>query len=277
MKKSLLFCLLSTTLAWAQPTQVNIQVQPPEALIFVDREMRGQGSAQLTDLKPGQHLLRVSAGEDWETEVQMLNVSAAQPTTVQIQLKPGGAKLLRQGRQMLQQGDYSGAIAAFRRAAHARPVPAAWWEGVAQWRAGNSAAAIKAFRQYAQFQPHVPQLNYLLGKLHESRDEHGPAFTAYKAAALQQPALARALEKLPPKATEREIARLRRSQAAPDQMRLAQLLMLKGRMPEANAAIKLAMAPQIKVWSQVDWLEWEPPLPPPPKIEVAPPEDQPEP
>lgn len=277
MKKTLLALLLSSPLAlgsvaWGQPTEVQIQVQPADALIFVDREMRGQGNTTLTDLLPGQHLLRVSAGEDWETETQPLNVSASSPTTVRIVLKPGGAKLLRQGRQMLEQGDTAGAVSSFRKAAAARPVAAAWWEGIAEWRAGNTRAAIAAFRRYAQYQPNVPQLHYLLGTLQEKAHQPGAAFTAYKTAALLQPELARSLEKLP-KPTEAEIAKLRNSKSPYNLMRLGQLLMLKGKMAEANTAVKLALAPQIKHWSQQNWLEWEPPMPPPAKIEVAPPED----
>lgn len=274
MKKTLLACLLATLPAWAQPSTVRIEARPAEALIFVDRQIRGKGMAEITDLQPGQHLLRVSAGEDWETDVRTLQVQPGQPLNLTIDLKPGGAKLLRQGRQALEAGDYATAISSFRRAAAARPVAAAWWEGVAQhYKGGNQSAAIASFRRYAQYQPNVPQLHWLLGQLHEGQGQHGQAFTAYKAAALAQPKLASALQNLP-KPTEAAIAKLQTSTSAVDQLRLGQLLMLKGRMKDANAAAKRALGEQARQWAVQDWTDWEPPMPPAAVIEVAPPEDQ---
>lgn len=274
MKKTLLACILATVPAWAQPALVRIEARPAEALIFVDRQIRGKGMAEISDLQPGQHLLRVSAGEDWETDVRVLQVHSGQPLNLTIDLKPGGAKLLRQGRQALEAGDYSTAIANFRKAAAARPVAAAWWEGVAQqYKGGSQSAAIAAFRRYAQYQPNVPQLHWLLGQLHESQGEHAQAFTAYKAAALAQPKLASALQNLP-KPTEAAIKKLQTSSSASDQLRLGQLLMLKGRMKDANVAAKRALGEQARLWSVQDWTDWEPPMPPAPTIEVAPPEDQ---
>jgi hypothetical protein len=274
MKNTLLACILTIVPAWAQPAAVRIEARPADALIFVDRQIRGKGVAEISDLQPGQHLLRVSAGEDWETDLRVLQVESGKPVNLTIELKPGGAKLLRQGRQALEAGDYSTAIANFRKAAAARPVAAAWWEGVAQqYKGGSQSAAIAAFRRYAQFQPSVPQLHWLLAQLHESQGEHAQAFTAYKTAALSQPRLASALQNLP-KPTDAAIKKLESSTAPADQLRVAQLLMLKGRMKEANVAAKRALGEQARLWSVQDWTDWEPPLPAPPTIEVAPPEDQ---
>lgn len=267
MKTFLLLGLL-TLPCWSQPV-LTVEAKPPDALIFVDRVLRGKGTAQVTDLAPGQHLLRVSGGEDWET--QQLNVKLeSTPRRIVVDLKPGAAKWLRLGRQALQQSDWNEAIQCFQQAAAARPVPAAWWEGVAQWRAGHPKIAVQCFRTYAQYMPKVGQLHWILGQLNEQLNQYGPAFTAYKSAALLQPELARALDKVPA-ATEANIAKLRASRTPADQLRLAQLLMLKGQMQPACELVR----PLLKEdYSRQDWLRWDPPLPVPPPIEVAPPEDQ---
>ncbi|MBN9418994.1 hypothetical protein ABS71_05685 [bacterium SCN 62-11] len=267
MKTFLLLGLLSVPV-WAQPV-LTVEAKPADALIFVDRVLRGKGSAQVTDLTPGQHLLRVSAGEDWET--QQMNVKLeSSPRRINVELKPGAVKWLRLGRQALSQSDWNEAIQCFQQASAARPVPAAWWEGMAQWRAGHPKVALQCFRTYAQYMPKVGQLHWILGQLNEKTNQFGPAFTAYKTAALLQPELKNALDKLPP-ATEANIAKLRASTTPADQLRLAQLLMLKGQMKPACDLVKPLLSEE---FSKQDWLHWEPPLPAPPSIQVAPPEDQ---
>jgi tetratricopeptide (TPR) repeat protein len=265
MKKLLLAGLLCFSGA-AEPV-VTIEAKPSEALIFVDRRLRGSGTVQLKDLTPGNYLLRVSGGEDWETHQQRLKVDS-QPINLTIQLKPGAAKWLRLGHQALLYGDWAEAVHSFKQAAPSRPVAAAWWEGVSHWRAGQHSAALQSFRAYAQFMPQVPQLHWILGQINEQLAQPGSAFTAYKTAALTQPELSRALDKLP-KPTEQAIAQLRARSAPADRLRLAQLLMLKGKMSEACALAKGVLGDRY----QQDWLRWDPPLPVPPPIEVAPPED----
>ena len=266
MKTFLLLGLLALP-CWAQPV-LTVEAKPPDALIFVDRVLRGKGSAQLTDLAPGQHLLRVSAGEDWET--QQMNVKLeSSPRRINVDLKPGAAKWLRLGRQALQQSDWNEAVQCFQQAAPARPVPAAWWEGMAQWRAGHPKIALQCFRTYAQYMPKVGQLHWILGQLNEKLNQFGPAFTAYKSAALLQPELKDALAKLPP-ANQASIAKLRASRTPADQFRLAQLLMLKGQMQPACDLVRPLLSED---FTRQDWLRWEPPLPVAPPIEVAPPED----
>lgn len=266
MKILLLIGLLSTPL-WAQPV-ITIEAKPADALIFVDRRMRGQGTVQLSDLTPGSHLLRISGGEDWETYQQALKVGT-QPNKLSIQLKPGGAKWLRLGRQAMLYGDWAEAVHSFKQAAPSQPVAAAWWEGVTQWRAGQNQAALQSFRSYAQFMPQVPQLHWILGQLQEKLKQPGQAFTAYKTAALTLPSLSRALDKLPAP-TQQAIDQLRHGKTPTDQLRLAQLLMLKGQMGEACKLARQLLGSQF----QEDWLHWEPPIPKPPPILVAPPEDQ---
>lgn len=266
MKNLLLAGLLCAPL-WAQPV-VTIEAKPSQALIFVDRQLRGTGTVQLNDLTSGTHLLRVSGGEDWETHQQQLKVDT-QPQTVKVELKPGAAKWLRLGRQALLYGDWAEAVHSFKQAAPSRPVAAAWWEGVSHWRAGQNAAALQSFRRYAQYMPNVPQLHWMMGQLQEKLGQPGAAFTAYKTAALTQPELSRALDKLP-KPTQQSIAQLRSKDSPVDRLRLAQLLMLKGDMKQACALAKGVVGDR---YNQ-DWLHWDPPLPVPPPIEVAPPEDQ---
>ena len=148
-------------------------------------------------------------------------------------------------------------------------MPAAWWEGVAQWRAGRPKVALQCFRTYAQYMPKVAQLHWILGQLNEKLNQFGPAFTAYKTAALLQPELAHALDKVPA-ASQANIAKLQGSRLASDRLRLAQLLMLKGQMSAACELVK-PLLPEAVVHQ--DWLRWDPPLPVAPPIEVAPPED----
>lgn len=254
-------------LAWAQPAVV-VEAEPTDALIFVDRQIRGQGRVELRDLPAGKHLLRVSAGEDWEPHWQTFQLGG-QSLQLQIKLKKGGAKWLRLGRQALAKGDLEEAVYDFQQAAPSRPVAAAWWEGIAHRQAGQLGPAIGSLRTYAQYQPDVPELNWLLGELQERSGNPGAAFTAYKKAALALPELARALDGLgPPR--EEAIAKLRKAHQSRDLLRLSQLLMLKGRHQEACQAIKKALGGR---WDGVDWLRWEPPLPEPPKIETAPPEE----
>lgn len=271
--RTLFALLLVAAPVWAQPATLRVTAQPGDALIFVDRELRGQGSADVQGLTPGGHLLRVSGGEDWETDTRSLQLEAGSNTALEIALKPGGAKLLRAGRRALDNKDYKGAIANFHRASAARPVVAAWWEGIANWKAGNEAAALGCFRTYAQYKPLVPELNWILGQLHEANGDYARAYTAYKTAALTQDDLAFTLKTVPA-ATETNIRQLQSSDEPGDRMRLSQMLMLKGRFKEAVAAVKLALGPQAIAWSTTDWGAWEPPQPTPPPIQVAPPEVQ---
>lgn len=266
MKSLFLLGLLSFP-CWAQPV-LTVEAKPAEALIFVDRQLRGKGSVLVTDLTSGSHLLRVSAGEDWETQTMNIKLESS-PKRIQIELKPGAAKWLRLGHQALLQSDWNEAILDFQQAAPSRPVPSAWWEGVAQWKAGHLKVALQCFRTYAQYMPRVGQLHWMLGQLNEKTGQPGAAFTAYKTAALLQPELAHALDKVPP-ATESNLAKLRSSSAGPDRLRLAQLLMLKGQMQAACDIVRPLLANE---FTQQDWLRWEPPLPKAPPIEVAPPED----
>ena len=266
MKRTALLIALSS-LAWSQPL-LKIQATPSNALIFVDRQMRGQGSADVAGLSDGNHWLRVSAGEDWETHQQSVPASGE----FQIKLKPGGAKWLRQGRQALTQGDYAKAIDCFEKAAAARPVEAPWWSGVAQWKAGRTRLALENFRTYAQFMPEVPELNWALGQLHEQLGQPGPAFTAYKKAALAQPELKGALTKVPPP-TDQELARRSQPATPKERLVLAQMLMLKGRMAEACEQARRALGERHSEWQKQDWTRWEPPLPKAPEVEAAPPED----
>lgn len=266
MKTFLLLAAL-TLPCWSQPV-LSVDAKPAEALIFVDRQLRGKGSIQLSDLAPGQHLLRVSAGEDWETQQMQVKLDSS-PRRIQVELKPGGAKWLRLGRQALKDSDWSEAVQCFQQAAASRPVPAAWWEGMAQWRAGHPKVALQCFRTYAQYMPKVGQLHWILGQLNEKLNQFGPAFTAYKTAALLQPELAHALDKVPAPSGA-NIAKLQSSRLPADRLRLAQLLMLKGQMQPACEVVKPLLSQEVV---HQDWLRWEPPLPVAPPIEVAPPED----
>lgn len=262
-----------TSNVWAEPA-LRVTAEPREALIFLNRTLQGQGQVELTELAPGKHLLRVSAGEDWEPYQQTLKVSAGEaPRDLKVVLKPGGAKWLRMGKSALQKSNYKEAIRCFREATHARPVPAHWWLGVAQWKAGNLEGALEGFRGYAQFMPRVPELHWMLGQVHEGRKQYDQAFTAYKAAALLLPELAGALDNLPA-ATESNIAQLQGRSGAIEHLRLGQLLMLKGRMAEACQEARLSLGSRAEEWKQQDWRRWEPPLPKPPKVEVAVPEDE---
>lgn len=275
MHKSLLALWFSLTLslaAFAQPT-LQIEASPPDALIFVDREMRGKGKAVITDLPAGPHLLRVAAGEDYEPVSRTIQLGD-QPLTLQFRLVPSGKKWIEAGRKQLTAGDIALARQNFAKAVKSQPVAGSWWTGVASYLARDDADALEAFRSYAHYSTDAPELHLLMGRVHQRLGQNGPAFTAFKTALLKK--MPDALKGLPA-ATYRNIANLSQPKNSREKLRLAQLQSLKGNMPEALRWSESAVRDLYGDWESRDWAKFEPAFPKPPEIEVAPPEDTQEP
>lgn len=261
----------------AQEAMVNISVEsrPKSALIFVDREYKGKGSVTL-QLPAGKHLLRVAGGEDYEPNQKEFFLQGGQPQTFVITLSPSARKWIQQGQALLAKGNFQEAQQLFHKSRNSLPVEGSWWEGVAAMQLHTSQGdkdAVSALRLYAQYMPKNPELHLLLGKLYQRQSRWPEAVTAYKSALLLSEKLPDALKNLP-EPTFENIRKM--PNASPlEQLRKAQLLMLKGDHSAALDWLSKAAAAIYPDWDKTDWLTHQPKLPSAPNPEVAPPEDQP--
>lgn len=247
-----LFLLLLIAPAWA--VRLDIRANPADAVIVIDREIRGTGSVTL-DLPPGPHLIRVSAGENWVPYTKELNLTADQQLS--IRLEPGATRLTERALALLQQGQYLEAAKLLEKAARQpRQVTPWFFLGVAYYKADDLERALVAFRQYAHFHTDYPELFLFLGDIHERSGRLAEAYTAYKSALLLTNK--EALNSLP-KPTDAAIKALGEPKDVRGRLRLAQLNMLKGNLAVANFWAKMAIQQTWPAWKDRNWAEADPP------------------
>ena len=258
--KLALVLLLTVAPAWAQNVSLQVDTVPAQAMVFVDREVRGQGHVEL-QLPAGAHLLRVSAGDAWET--YQVNLDLTSPQVLQIKLKPSSERRVLDARHELEGGNLDRARELLLVARSHSPVAANWWLGVCEWSAHRPTAALAAFRAYAQYVSDWPELYLFLGDLHEQLGNYPEAYTAYKQSMLKRDGWADAVAdiKLP---TQAAIDAVGQPTDAKEQLRLSQMLMLKGQFQPAVSQVKLAIAQTYGDWRRRDWLKVEPKLIPEP-------------
>ena len=92
--------------------------------------------------------------------------------------------------------------------------------------------AVEYFREYAQYFPKDYRVHLVLGELHKRSGRQSAAYTSYKLALLNSRDMASALDDLPP-ATWESIKNAGEPVAPIEQMRLAYLYEMKGRIPQA--------------------------------------------
>jgi hypothetical protein len=265
----LVVCLASAP-TWAQNVTIQVDTTPSQSLIVVDRQIKGQGRASL-ELSPGPHLLRVSAGDAWETYQTNLDVSTAQ--SLHIHLKPSSERRVMQARHDMQAKNFDSARGLLLIARANSPVTANYWLGYCEWSSDHPRAALTAFRAYAHYVPDWPELYLFLGDLQERTGHPYDAFTAYKAALIKRKGMSDALDGVTAP-TDAEIAQLGKPTDVRDQLRLSQMLMLKGQIHPALHWVSQAIAQVYGDWRNRDWLSLEPKLIPEPASEQpAPPED----
>jgi len=247
-----LLLLLLVAPAWA--VRLDIRATPADAVIVVDREIRGTGAVTL-DLPAGPHLVRVSGGEGWVPYSKEINLT--QDTRLDIRLEPGAMKLTERAKALLKQGETAEAVRLLEKAARQpRQVEPWFFLGVAYWKAYELDRALAAFRQYAHYVNDYPELFLFLGDIHQRNGRDGEAYTAYKAALLlKNPD---ALQSLP-KPTDAAIRALGQPSDVRGWMRLAQLYMLKGNFREANYWAERAVNELWPGWRNRDWTAADPP------------------
>jgi tetratricopeptide (TPR) repeat protein len=255
---------------WAENVTLQVDTVPAQALVFIDREVRGQGHVEL-ELPAGAHLLRVSAGDAWET--YQVDLDLTSPQALSIKLKPSSETRVLDARHELEGGHLDQARDMLLVARGRSPVAANWWLGLCEWMSHRPAASLAAFRSYAQYVPDWPELYLFLGDLHEQMGNYPEAFTAYKMSLLKRDGWADAVSDLS-SSTQAAIDAMGQPTVARDQLRLSQLLMLKGQLQPAVAEVKLAVAQTYGDWQRRDWLKVEPKLiPEPSQPPPAAPED----
>jgi len=213
--------------------------------------------------------VRVAGGEDYEPITRVINLQQG-TQTVQFRLVPSGKRLIESGRRRLGAGQLDQACLRFQQAIATQPVSAYWWLGVASFLEKDYPSARKALREYAQYTSEAPELHLLLGRIHQLENHPDQAFTAYKAALMKK--MPRALDKLP-EPTYQAIAKMGAPTQAADQLRLGQLLMLKGNHPDATRWAAKAVQQVFPAWENQDWNKFEPLVPKGSQPDVAPPEE----
>lgn len=247
-----LLLLLLVAPAWA--VRLDIRATPADAVIVVDREIRGTGTVSL-DLPAGIHLIRVSGGENWLPYTKEVNLT--QDTRLDIRLEPGATRLTERARTLIKQGQYAEAAKILEKAARQpRQVEPWFFLGLAYWKADDPERALAAFRQYAHYVSTWPELFLFLGDIHERSGRDAEAYTAYKTALLLTDR--EALNSLP-KPTDAAIRALGKPTDVRGRLRVAQLNMLKGNFAEANYWARLAIAQTWPNWKDRNWADVAPP------------------
>ena len=229
----LLFALCSLP-AYGESSSLEVTSDPPGAMVVVDHLIRGRTPLTLPDLNAGKHFLRVSHGEDFHPFGEELQLKSGQGEVCHVILSPRSATSLKQGLQLLKDGKTAQAELALNRALLDEPSQpeAYWWLGQMAMTRNEDHRALELLRNYAQFFPDKPELHLALGTLHRRLGNPSAALTSYKLALLQSQELRDALGDID-SATWEAIKEAGKPTLPREQLRLAYMYELKGRIPEA--------------------------------------------
>lgn len=232
--RELTLCLLLMTPIAAQEQVVELTSDPPGALVVVDHLVRGNTPLTLTDLEPGKHYFRVSAGSGFRPYLQEIEIRPNHTESCHVVLSPITETSLKEGIRLFQEGRVAGAEEALQRALRESPKQpeAYWWLGRLAYDREEDDKAVEYLREYAQYFPKDYRVHLLLGELHKRSGRLSAAYTSFKLALLNSQDMATALQDLPP-ATWESIKSAGEPVAPIEQMRLAYLYEMKGRIPQA--------------------------------------------
>jgi tetratricopeptide (TPR) repeat protein len=228
-----LCCLLLGPLA-AQEQVVEVTSDPPGALVVVDHLVRGKTPLTLTELEPGQHHFRVSYGPGFRPFRQEIEIKPNHSESCHVVLSPITETSLNEGVKLLKEGQVAAAEEALHRALRESPrqPEAFWWLGRLAYERHEDEKAVEYLREYAQYFPKESRVHLLLGELHKRAGRPSAAYTSYKLALLNSIEMEHALKDVPP-ATWEAIKAAGEPAAPIQQMRLAYLYEMKGRIPQA--------------------------------------------
>jgi tetratricopeptide (TPR) repeat protein len=227
-------CLLLFGPLAAQEQVVEVTSDPPGALVVVDHLVRGKTPLTITELQPGQHHFRVSFGPGYHPFLQDLEIKPSHSESCHVVLSPVTETSLNEGVRLLKEGKVAEAEVALHRALRELPKQpeAFWWLGRLAYERQQDEQAVRHLRQYAQYFPTESRVHLLLGELHKRGGRPNASYTSYKLALLNSVEMGHALEDVPP-ATWEAIRAAGEPVAPIEQMRLAYLYEMKGRIPEA--------------------------------------------
>ena len=235
-------CLMLLAPLSAQEQVVEVTSDPPGALVVVDHLVKGKTPVTLTELEPGRHHFRVSYGPEYHPYREEIEIQANHSESCHVVLAPSTQTSLKQGLVFMERGDSVAAEEAFLRAVTESPrqPEALWWLGRLAYERHEDSQAMEHFREYAQFYPKEPKVHLMLGELHKRAGRLSPAYTSYKLALLNSVEMSHALNEVP-SATWKAIEQFGEPVAPIEQLRLAYLYEMKGRIPEALEWVERAV------------------------------------
>lgn len=219
---------------WAQEGRLEISSDPPGALVVVDHLVRGHAPLSVEGLAPGAHELRVSHGEDYRPYQADIQMKEGESQQCQVQLLPRSSTSLKIGVRLYKEGRKDLAAGYLQRAVTDTPVQpqAYYWLGLLSKDAGDDAKALEHFRNFAQYFPDSTEVHLQLAELHRREGDLSSALTSYKLALLTNKSFEGALDSVGP-ATWEKIKAAGEPTEPVNQLKLAYLWELKGRIPEA--------------------------------------------
>lgn len=226
----------------AQEQVLEVTSDPPGALVVVDHLVRGRTPLTITELQPGQHLFRVSHGPGYRPFQQKFEIRPSHSESCHVVLSPITETSLKEGVRLLSEGKIAEAEDALERALRESPKQpeAFWWLGRLAYERQDDVKALEYLREYAQYFPDESRVHLLLGDLHKRGGRPGAAYTSYKLALMNSLEMEHALRDVPP-ATWEAIREAGDPVAPIEQMRLAYLYEMKGRIPQALEWIERAV------------------------------------
>lgn len=239
--RSTLFLLLLSPLA-AQEQVVEVTSEPPGALVVVDHLVKGRTPLTITKIAPGSHNFRVSHGPEYRPYLEQLIVRENHSEKCHIILSPITETSLKQGVKLYREGKLETAEESLQRALRETPPQpeAYWWLGRMAYERQDDDKALGYFKEYAQYFPEEPRVHLMLGDLHKRGGRVAAAYTSFKLALLNSLEMEHALDDVPP-VTWEAIKQAGEPIAPIEQMRLAYLYEMKGRIPDALKWVEKAV------------------------------------